>query len=98
MSAEEDAAKSAMSKRLQAQQIEQQKREILRRYLTDGAFERIANVRMASPDMYGRFVDLVVSLVRANRLQGKLSEEQLKELLARLASTKEEPKIEFRHK
>lgn len=98
MSAEEDAAKSAMSKRLQAQQMEQQKREILRRYLTDGAFERIANVRMASPDMYHRFVDLVVSLVRANRLSGKLSEEQLKELLARLASTKEEPKLEFRHK
>ncbi|MDE1870285.1 MAG: hypothetical protein KGH71_04860 [Candidatus Micrarchaeota archaeon] len=98
MPQDEEALKQAQAKRLQAQQIEQQKREIMKRFLTDGAFERIANVRMSNPDMYNRFVDLVVSLVQQNKLAGKINDDQLRGLLSRLASTKQEPKMEFRHK
>lgn len=98
MPQDEEALKQAQARRLQAQQIEQQKREILKRFLTEEAFERIANVRMANPEMYNRFVDLVVSLVQQNKLAGKINDDQLRELLARLASTKQEPTMEFRHK
>lgn len=95
---DENAAKAAMAKRLQAQQLEAQKREILKRFLMPDAFERISNVRISNPELYSRFVELVVSLVRENRLPGKLNDDQLRDLLARLTSTKEEPKLEFRHK
>lgn len=95
---EDKAAQAAMAKRLQQQQLEQQKREILKRFLTTEAFERMANVRISNPELYNRFVELVVSLVQSNRLPGKLNEDQLKDLLTRLTSTREEPTIEFRHK
>lgn len=94
---ENDAARKALQKRMQEQQLEQQKRDILKRFLTVEAYERVANVRIANPEVYNKLIEVIISMYQSNRLPGKINEEQVKDLLARL-TTKEEPKIEFKHK
>ncbi|MDE1850634.1 MAG: hypothetical protein KGH54_02455 [Candidatus Micrarchaeota archaeon] len=94
---ENDAARKAMQKRMQEQQLEQQKRDILKRFLTVEAYERMANVRIASPEVYNKMIEVIISMYQSNRLPGKITEAQIKDLLARLTA-KEEPKIEFKHK
>ena len=84
-------------KRMREQQIEAQKKEILKRFLTDDALERVLNVRISNPEVYNKFVDLVISLVQSNRLSGKITNEQVVEILTKFTS-RQEPKIEFRHK
>ena len=94
---EEDRARKEFAKRMREQQLEQQKREILRRFLTPEAFERISNVRLANPELYNKFVDLVIAMAQSNRLSAKITEAQLTELLSKLTE-KTQPNIEFRHK
>lgn len=83
--------------RLQAQQVEQQKREILRKFLTIEAYERVANVRISSPDLYNRLVEIVAGMAQGSRINTKITEAQIIDLLARLTA-KVDPKIEFKHK
>lgn len=94
---ENDAQRKALQKRMQEQQLEQQKRDILKRFLTTEAYERMANVRIANPEVYNKMIEVIISMYQSNRLPGKITEAQIKDLLARL-TTKEEPKIEFKHK
>ncbi len=82
---------------LRAAQLEQQKKEILRRFLDGTAYDRMMNIRVSNPDLYDQLVSLIVSLVQSNRITGKMTENQLKLLLAR-ATYKKEPTISFKHK
>ncbi|MGI0141430.1 MAG: DNA-binding protein [Candidatus Micrarchaeales archaeon] len=97
MENDEGAARKALQKRMQEQQLEQQKREILKRFLTTDAYERMANVRISNPEVYNKLIEIIISMYQSNTLHGKITEEQVKDLLARL-TTKEEPKLEFKHK
>ncbi|MDE1825876.1 MAG: hypothetical protein KGH61_05285 [Candidatus Micrarchaeota archaeon] len=94
---DDNSARKALMKRMREQQIEAQKKEILKRFLTDDALERVLNVRISNPEVYNKLVDLVISLVQSNRLSGKITNEQVIEILTKLTS-RQEPKIEFRHK
>jgi programmed cell death protein 5 len=94
--AEEERAKR-MQQRLQALQIEQQKRLEVKRYLTIGAYERLMNVRVANFELYSQLTDLLISMVQSQRVTGQITEEQLKQILARLTYRKEST-IEFKHK
>jgi DNA-binding TFAR19-related protein (PDSD5 family) len=94
---DDNSARKALMKRMREQQVEAQKKEILKRFLTDDALERVLNVRISNPEVYNRFVDLVISLVQSNRLSGKITNEQVVEILTKFTS-RQEPKIEFRHK
>ena len=44
----EDAARKELNKRLKAIQLEQQKRLLAKRYMTEGAYERLMNVRVSN--------------------------------------------------
>ena len=94
---EDDERKRALEKRMRALQMEQQKRALIRKYMTIGAYERLMNVRVSSYELYSQLVDLILSLAQANKLQAQLSEGQLKEILTRI-TYKPESKIEFKHK
>src|SRR5271155_1967013 len=86
-----------VSEAIKAAQLEDQKKEVMRQFLDDGAYERLMNIRLSNPDLYNQLVKLVVSLAQSNRVTGKISETQLKSILAKMTS-RHEPKIEFRHK
>lgn len=89
--------KKEMQRRLREMQMEQQKREFARRYLTTEAYERLMNVRISNRELYTQLTDIIIGMVQGRRLVSKLTEQQLKDILARLTS-KPEPTITFQHK
>lgn len=78
-------------------QMEQQKKEIMRRFLDSAAYERMMNVRVSNPELYDQLISLIVSLVQSNRVTDKITEAQLKSLVERI-TYKKEPTISFKHK
>jgi programmed cell death protein 5 len=98
---EEQQYQKRMRKRvteaLRNAQMEQQKKEIMRRFLDSAAYERMMNVRVSNPELYDQLVSLIVSLVQSNRITGKMTESQLRSLVERL-TYKKEPTISFKHK
>ncbi|EQD60614.1 DNA-binding protein [mine drainage metagenome] len=101
MADQEDEYSKVSKRRLEAayrkMQEEQQKKEILRKFLDDAGYERMMNVRISSPELYDQVVGLIVSLVQSRRITGKMTDAQLRSILER-ATYRPEPKIEFKHK
>jgi DNA-binding TFAR19-related protein (PDSD5 family) len=101
MADEEEQYQKRMRKRvteaLREAQMEQQKKEIMRRFLDGPAYDRMMNVRVSNPELYDQLVSLIVSLVQSNRITGKMTESQLMSLVERLTYRKE-PTISFKHK
>jgi len=65
----------------QRQQAEAQKKAMLRKALTDGARKRLNTVQMSKPEFGEKVEQQVVALAQSGRLQGKIDEEKMKELL-----------------
>ncbi len=78
-------------------QEEQQKRELARRLLDDGAYERLMNIRNANEDLYNQVLNLLISFVQSQRLSGKITESELLSIL-RKVTARHEPTISFKHK
>jgi programmed cell death protein 5 len=78
-------------------QMDQQKKELMRQLLDPKAYERLLNIKLSNQDLYDQLVGLIISLAQNNRLQGKMTEEQLKGVLEKVTYRKE-PTIEFKHK
>lgn len=89
--------KQAYAKRIRQMQIEQQKRELARKLMTPEAYERLMNVRVANPEIYSQLIDIVISLAQSGRATSRITEEQLRSILAKL-TYRPETKIEFKHK
>ena len=68
----------------QRQQAEAQKKAILRQNLTDGARKRLNTVKMSKPDRGEKIEQQIVALAQSGRIQGKIDEEKMKELLQEL--------------
>lgn len=86
-----------LSDALKNAQLEEQKKSIMRQFLDPQAYERVMNIKASNPDLYNQLVNMVVSLVQTNRVRGKITDAQLKSILARI-TYKDEPTIEFKHK
>ena len=86
-----------MQQRLRALQLEQQKRSIVKKYMTVDAYERLMNVRVANHELYSQLIDLIIAMAQQQRLTSQLTEEQLKQILTRL-TYKPESRMEFKHK
>ncbi len=95
--ADEEKLRKAYANRLRQMQAEQQKRERARRLMTPEAYERLMNVRMANYELYSQLVDLVISLAQSGRATSRITEEQLKSILAKM-TYRPEAGIEYRHK
>ncbi|QLD86721.1 DNA-binding protein [Natronomonas halophila] len=65
----------------QQQQAEAQKKAMLRKSLTDGARQRLNSVKMSKPQFGEKVEQQIVALAQSGRLQGKIDEEKMKELL-----------------
>lgn len=75
------------------QQVEQQKQALLRQILTPEARQRLNNLKMVKPEFAAQLELQLMQLAQGGRLNIPLSDEQLKELLVKLQSTKREIKI-----
>jgi programmed cell death protein 5 len=94
---ENEQARELYQKRMQALQLEMQKKELLRNMLSPEAYERMANVRMSSPELYDKVVSSLAYLAQSGKKMGKISDEQIYSLLAKMTE-KRETTIEFRSK
>ncbi|AJF60626.1 MAG: hypothetical protein J4224_03790 [Candidatus Diapherotrites archaeon] len=73
-------------KRLQA---EMQLNSMVKSVLTEEARERLNNVRLVNKELYLNAVQAILYHARSGNIEGKLSEEQLKQVLAQLGSKKD---------
>ena len=89
--------RKALMEQLKRQQIEQQKKEVIKKLMDQAAYDRLMNIRVSNVDLYSQLVDLIISLAQSNRLQGKLTESQLLSILEKV-TYKPDTKIEFKHK
>lgn len=89
--------KEQLYKRLREMQIEQQKKAVAKSLMEPDAYERLMNVRVANYELYSQLLEMLISMARSNRISGKITEAQLRDLLAKL-TYKPDSKIEFKHK
>ena len=54
---EQEAAQQLYQKKLQSLQLEMQKREILRRMLSERAYERMMSIRLSAPELYDKVIN-----------------------------------------
>ncbi len=71
---------------------------VLQQLLAPEAIGRLNNIRMSNPELFESLVQLFVTLHQQGKISGKVSEEQLKSLVARVLEQKRETKITFARK
>ncbi|GAB3022865.1 DNA-binding protein [Natronobiforma cellulositropha] len=70
------------------QQAEAQKQALLRQFLTDEARKRLNTVKMSKPSFGEQVENQVVALAQSGRLQGRVDDAQMKQLLTELQPEK----------
>ena len=75
------------------QQIEMQKQALLRRILSSDARQRLTNLKMVKPEFAEQIEVQLIQLAQAGRVKIPVTDEQLKDILARLQSNRREIKI-----
>lgn len=93
----QEKRKKELYRRMREMQIEQEKKSLAKQLMDAPAYERLMNVRVANYDLYAQLLDLLISMARSNRVSGKITEAQLREILAKMTA-RPESKIEFKHK
>ena len=80
----QDQAEQEEAQQQAQQQADAQKQALLRQHLTDGARKRLNSVRMSKPDFADQVERQVLALAQSGRMNGKIDEEKMKELLREL--------------
>jgi programmed cell death protein 5 len=75
----DEEAQQAAQEQAQAQQ-----EALLKQYLTDGARQRLNAVEMSKPEFAKQVKQQVTALAQSGRIQGRIDEEKMKELLREL--------------
>ncbi|MDO9627559.1 MAG: DNA-binding protein [Methanobacteriaceae archaeon] len=78
------------------QQMEMQKKQAMMQILTPEARSRLANIRMTKPEFVDQIELQLIQLAQMGRVQSKITDEQLKELLQKVAGQKREINIDWR--
>jgi|WetSurMetagenome_2_1015567.scaffolds.fasta_scaffold1143982_1 programmed cell death protein 5 len=74
-------------------ELEAQKRQAMMQLLTPEARARLANIRLTKPEYVDQIEIQLIQLAQAGRVQSKITDDQLKELLRKLAGQKRDIKI-----
>ncbi len=80
----------------QAKQYDAQKQMLMRQLLTPEARERLANLRMARPDVVESVENQLIMLVQSGRLTQQIDDYTLRQILRKIMPQKREIKIERR--
>ena len=80
------------------QQIESQRQGILKSILTDEARERLNTIKIADRQKAESIENQLIQLVSTRGLKGKINDDQLKQLLKQLSTTKREGSIRFKRR
>jgi len=75
------------------QEMELQKKQLMMQILTPEARSRLANIRLTKPDFVDQIEIQLIQLAQSGRVQNKITDDQLKDLLRRLSSQKREINI-----
>jgi len=78
----------------QGQAMEAQRQAILRQLLTPEARDRLANVRMAYPDIARSVEDQLIRLAQNGQINSQIDEPTLKQILRKVSPQKREINIE----
>lgn len=87
---------SQASQQEQAQRMEAQKQGVLRQILTPEARDRLANIRLANPQMAESVEMQLIQLAQSGRLRGVIDDTMLRNILAQIAPQRREITIERR--
>ena len=79
-----------------AKQFEMQKQSVLRQILTPEARDRLANIKLANPQMAEGVEMQLIQLAQSGRLQGVIDDAMLRNILAQIAPQKREITIRRR--
>ncbi len=82
----------------QLRQVEMQRQMILKTILSDEARERLARIKLAKPDYATTLETQLIQLAQTRRISGKITDDQLKQLLKQLTESKRESKITFKRR
>ncbi|MEM0107100.1 MAG: DNA-binding protein [Candidatus Micrarchaeaceae archaeon] len=94
---EEKASRKKIEAALKRLQEEEEKKVLASKFLDAKAYERLMNIRSTNLELYDQIISLIISLVKAGRLNSKLTEEQFINILSKITS-RPEPTISFKHK
>jgi programmed cell death protein 5 len=89
--------KERLQKYQQSRELEMQKKFALKYIVDAQAYERLMNVRIANPALYDQIVTMLIYLYQNKQVKGKVTDEQLKAILAKITARKE-PEITFKKK
>jgi len=93
---EEELQQSLEDQEAQKQEFEEQKKQILRTILTPKAKERLTNIKLSRPQIAEQIENQLIALAQSGRLNQKINDDQLRQLLARLIPKKRDINIERR--
>ena len=89
-------AQSQVAQEDQARRMEMQKQNIMRQILTPEARDRLANIRLANPQMAESVEMQLIQLAQSGRLQGVIDDTMLRNILGQIVPQKREITIERR--
>jgi len=78
------------------EQREQQAQQLAKQYLTSNAQSRLENVRAARPEQASSIEHQIVQLGSTGRIQGKINDSELKEMLKKLNEKGSDYNIKYR--
>ncbi len=82
----------------QRKREEQLKQEVLAKFLTKDARERLGNIRYGHPELAEEVESMLVQSALTGRIKAVIDDQKLKELLQALSQPKREQKIKFENK
>ncbi|RZN63483.1 DNA-binding protein [Methanonatronarchaeum sp. AMET6-2] len=77
----------------QEQEMENRKKQILRKIMTPEARQRLKNLSMVKPEFTESIQQQLIMLARSGRIQGKIDDDQLKEILKQAQGDKKDINI-----
>jgi len=78
------------------QKFEEQKKAVLRSILTPEAKQRLSNIKLARPTIGEQIENQLIMLAQSGRLQEKITDAQLRELLQKIMPKKRDINIKRR--
>jgi programmed cell death protein 5 len=84
------------AKEEQAKQFEMQKQSILRQILTPEARDRLANIKLASPEQANAVEMQLIQLAQSGRLKSVITDAMLREILQKIIPQQREITIQRR--